>query len=131
MNIKHREKSPIICPTLSLCIGVLTWIHIWSHVTSHVIIAKHKHTNKKGELRKKNNTNNKIINIKPHPIYLIQFLVYWLLYNITPQSHNLYEKDPFTTLVLRDYHASTSLPARGPTLRTSPSIVQLYELAHS
>ena len=56
MKIKHREKSSIICPILSLCIGVLTWIHIWSHVTSHVIIAKHKHTNKKGELRKKNNT---------------------------------------------------------------------------
>jgi len=33
-----------------------------------VIIAKHKHTNKKGELRKKNNTNNKIIRIDPHPI---------------------------------------------------------------
>ena len=62
MKIKHREKSPIVCPALSLCIGV--------------IITKHKHTNRKDELRKKNNTNNKIINIKPHPIYLSQFLVY-------------------------------------------------------
>ena len=48
-----------------------------------------------------------------------------------PKSHNLYEKDPFTTLVLRDYHASTNLPARSPTLRTSLPVVQLYEPARS
>jgi len=58
---------------------------------------------------------------------LTKFLVHWLFYNIPPQSHNLYEKDPFTTLVFRDYHAPTNLPARGPTQPTSPPVDQLYE----
>jgi len=33
--------------------------------------------------------------------------------------------------VLKDYHAPTNIPARGPTLRTSPPVVQLYEPARS
>jgi len=115
MKIKRREKSPIVCP-------------VWQVTRSSPT------TNRKGELRNKNNTINKIINIKPHPIYLSRFLVYWLLYNITPQSHNLYEKDLFTTLVLRDlscsheptrsWSNSTDLPARSPTLQICPLVVQ-------
>jgi len=69
--------------------------------------------------------------INPYPIYLSQFLVHWLHYNIPLQSHNLYEKDPFTTLILRNYHASTNLPACGSILRTSSTVVQLYEPARS
>jgi len=30
-------------------------------------------------------------------------------------------------MILGIPHASTNLPARGPTLRTSPLVVQLYE----
>jgi len=37
------------------------------------------------------------------------------LYLFPPQSHNLYEKDPYTTLVFRDYHAPTNLPVCNPT----------------
>ena len=134
-EIKHREKSPIVCPALLLCIGVLTWIHICSHVTSHVIIAKHKHTNRKGELRKKNNTNNKIINIKPYPIYLSQFfqfidffitlhpnlITYMRKIHSQPWSLGIIMFPRTYSLVVQLYGPprpqsnSTNLPARSPT----------------
>ena len=120
---ENPPSSASLCHYASMFSPGLTSAPAWQVTRSS------PNTNIKGELRKKNNTINKIIKINPHPIYLSQFLLYWLLDNITPQSHNLYEKDPFTTLVLRDYHASTNLPACGPALRTSAPIVQLYELA--
>ena len=39
--MKSKKNCPIVIPTPSLCLCMLTCINICSHVTSYMIIAKH------------------------------------------------------------------------------------------